>query len=324
MLDWCTVLVPLTFEFRAGRLLVIDESGEFVAEYGRGRRVRGSGSASVEVRAHRVKDLPYLWIDGNPAKFFQGHNVDGSEDPQIIRRFARAICRAIGAKIAGGHWYLNRVDVNRMYSVGSDDEAVCWLRATESVASVKYRGRGTLQSGTWYVGQKSRYWTLKAYAKGVEMRSKRPRGYSAWRSPSWSEALDFASGTVRLEFCFRRPELLRCGLRNLRKWDSDTADFLFSEYISRLDLPMNTGAAVDLSSMTSDERGVYLAWKAGEHLPALLSRSAFYRWRSRFRKAYGIDIGTEPRSGGDVIPLLRTLEAVPVAAPSSWLYDPAA
>ena len=324
MIDWCTVLVPLTREFRAGRLLLTDENGEFVAEYGRSRRVRGSGSASIEVRPHRVNEVPYLWIDGNPAKFFQGHNVDGVEDPLLIRRFARSICRAVGARIGGGHWYLNRVDVNRMFSVGSDDQAVRWLRATEAVASVKYRGRGTLQAGTWYVGQKSRYWTLKAYAKGVEMKQRRPRGYTLWRSPSWEQALEFSSGTVRLEFCFRRPELVRLGLRNLKKWDSGTADFLFSEYISRLQLPMNTGAAVDLSSMSSDERGVYLAWKAGEHLPALLSRSAFYRWRARFQKTYGIDIGTEPRAGGDVVPLLRTIEARPVSAPSAWVYHAAA
>ena len=321
MIDWSTVLVPITREFRAGRVLLTDQNGEFVAEYGRSLRVRGSGSSSIEVRPHLVNGQAYLWIDGNPAKFFQGHNVDGTEDPQLIRRFCRAICRAIGVRIAGGHWYLNRVDVNRMFSVGSDDQAVRWLRATEAVASVKYRGRGTLQAGTWYVGQRSRYWSLKAYAKGIEMKAKRPRGYSCWRSPSWAEALDFASGTVRLEFCFRRPELLRLKLRNLKYWDSSTADFLFSEYISRLELPMNTPASVDLSCMSSDERGVYLAWRAGEHLPALLSRSAYYRWRARFRQAYGIDIGTEPRAGGEVVPLLRTIEARPVSAPASWIYQ---
>ena len=324
MIDWCTVLVPLTREFRAGRLLLTDENGELLAEYGRGRRVRGSGSSSIEVRPHRVNERPYLWIDGNPAKFFQGHNIDGVEDPALIRRFVRSVCRVVGASIAGDHWFLNRVDVNRMFSVGSDDDAVAWLRATESVASVKYRGRGTLQAGTWYVGQKSRYWTLKAYAKALEMKAKRPRGYSCWRSPTWLEAVEFATGTVRLEFCFRRPELLRLGLRNLKRWDSGTCDFLFNKYISRLDLPMNTAASVDLRSMSADARGVYLAWKAGEHLPSLLSRSAYYRWRARFREQLGIDIGTDPRRGGDVVPLLRTIEARPVSAPAAWLYRPAA
>lgn len=326
MIDWATLLIPIRSHWVSGRVLLLSDSGEIVKEYGRSGRVRGSGSASIEVRDHRIDNRPYLWVDGNPAKFFQGHNVDGSESPDLLRRFGRAVARALGVEIAGGDWYVNRVDVNRMFRVGSgtDADAVRWLRATEKVATVKHRGRGTLQAGTWYVGQKSRRWTLKAYCKGVEMRSRRPRGYSLMRSPTWAEALEFSTGCVRLELCLRRPELLKSGYRLLRKWSGSTAGELFDMYVSRLDLPEKQAQRLDVAELSSAARGVYYAWKAGEHLPAIMSRAAFYRWRSFFRESYGIDVASDPLEGGDVVPLIRTLEARQVSAPPHWLYSPAA
>lgn len=320
MIDWSTLLVPIRRRWAgAGRLLLVSEFGEIEREIGRSGRLSGSWSSSVEISPHDVDGRPYVRIDGNPAKWFQGHNIDGIESPRLLRRFGRVVCARAGLSIAGGHWYLNRVDVTRSFRLPTDDDAAAWVRGLDRHATVQHRGRGVLTGGTWYLGKHSRRWSLKAYAKRPEMRAHRPRGYSSFSSPSWSDLVDWAEGVVRIELCIRRPELVSSGYRNLRAWNDGTSCALWDMYMSRVCLPEN-GRRLALDDLSSAARGVYYAWRAGEHLPSIYSRAAFYRWRRHFLDRYNIDIATDPAQGGEVVPLVRTLRADPVSAPSSWLY----
>lgn len=315
MIDWATVLVPIREPLDFGSVVFVGPGGEFQSECPRFHRV-GSAADSVSVRNHYVEGSGwFLYIDGNPAKFFQKHNAFGTDDPAIIWRFGRVVRRLLGARARGGDWFLNRIDINRSFRVGgTDDLAAAWLRSAEAVATVKHRGRGVTQAGTWYIGKNSRRWSLKAYVKSVEMRARNLRRFVG---VPIDKIIEWATGCVRIELVFRRMELQEKRLRALRHWTPEIVQSLYESYLERLNIPMNKPLEIsNLSELPPWELGIYHRWLSGEHLPASMSRSAFYRARARLR-AHGIDIGTDPLiAAGDVVPLLQVVAARPAVVPS--------
>jgi len=149
MIDWITCVVRADHDLAdidAGLFLMTGPGGEIERASERQLQVRGSHSASVVVRSHdpasdfgshpvagdslyqsRERSRHYVWIDGNPAKWLQGHNLYGTDDPDMIRYFVLDILRRLRIKpvqsgITGDiQCRINRIDVTRSFRLDSDE-----------------------------------------------------------------------------------------------------------------------------------------------------------------------------------------------------------
>lgn len=127
---------------------------------------------------------PGLVISGNPAKFFQGHNAFGSDD---CRWLAAHLCLQVLARLdfrltlmefnllQQGFTRLSRVDCTAMLDYGTNEEARQVSHHLGRVGSLPGRrsdGRATMRGDTAYFRERSRYWQLKTYPKGLEVTKK--------------------------------------------------------------------------------------------------------------------------------------------------------
>nr|AAN12267.1 truncated putative replication protein [Xanthomonas citri pv. glycines] len=187
MIDWLTMVVPCKHQtpIDGGKVLCVDANGELSWESKKKRRVEGSfgGSIGVATAAHEGPDpCTHLWIDGNPAKWFQGHNLWGTDDLHgLAVATIEALVEQLGltptdedrAAWAEGRIRLTRVDCTESFHLRSRREVLAWLASAEQTAHLANRGRGQLMKGsTLYFGKNSRRWSLKLYSKGQEIRAK--------------------------------------------------------------------------------------------------------------------------------------------------------
>lgn len=285
--------------------------------------VRGSWESSVHVRSDR-EGTHWLWIDGNPAKFLQGHNLFGSDDlPSLLSIFSGAVVERLGLPWDPedahqvGKGSLARVDVTGMYQVGNTAQVRSFLQAADQGATLSHRGRGQLtREGTLYWGKHSKRWALKMYCKADELQA-----HGLPETLLFPEELDdlkaFAEGKLRVEVVLRTLELKRLGLDTVGAWEPGTAERLFSEKLSGLHLPgAYRVAGEDVEQLAPRLRAAYLVWAQGEDLRAVYPRRSFYRYRAELLK-HGIDIAVRAPSPerSNVVPLVRILEATAVGVP---------
>ncbi|GEM_PF-323974 len=181
MIDWISADLPLIHSpIPAGRTIRLDSDGSVVFDYCESVKVQGSYDSSIHVRSYGSDGngkATILRIDGNPSKFLQGHNVFGCEDLiGLMTSLYTSIATRLNLKwdyeqlriIKTGEYDIRRIDINRMFEVGSLDRARAWLRAAELQSSTRH-GRCTRKGGTAYWGMNSRRWALKAYIKSEEL-----------------------------------------------------------------------------------------------------------------------------------------------------------
>ena len=294
----------------------------------------GSYESDVQVSACPVRGT--LIIDGNPTKFFQGHNVFGTDD---IHGLATAISLHVLGKLPQlnvqehdlanmhmGRIELARTDLTGMYSLGTQAHATSAVRAMGERATMRHRGRANIsREGTAYWGKHSRRTSIKAYAKGVEIRD-----HKMHRDlPYYDEIFTWAQDKLRIEVVLRGMELKDRGLNLLANWQQNTAAQLYAEFVGKLNVPDNIELdppAVD--ALKPRLRLAYDSWMRGTDLRVALPRKTFYRYRAELLE-HGIDIVTVRPSPAksNVLPLVRILEAKPVSVPewaigTSAFFDP--
>lgn len=327
MIDWLTLRVCSEFAPQAGHVVSID--GDGVVEWRTPKRqmVEGSHSARVSVRTvpwGGKHVLGNLEISGNPSKFLQGHNLFGSDDLLgVARAFIRAVFASVGfepsaneqAAIDQGAVWLTRIDVNRNSDFGTEPRALAAIRALAECAHLSHRGRGSLVGeGTVYWGQKSRYFSLKAYAKRQELR-KHPLCATL---PMVTELQRFSEGIVRREATISGRELRHRKLHVLLNWAKlgVTPGALFDELFGRLTISEATmKEPAELDQVPPKLRSVYQLWADGHDLRTIFARPTFYRHRKALL-ALGVDIAVkQPREVSNVVPLVVTLVGREVGVP---------
>lgn len=346
MIDWLTMVVPCKHPtpIDGGKVLCIDADGELSWESKKKRRVEGSfgGSIGVATAAHEGPDpCTHLWIDGNPAKWFQGHNLWGTDDLHgLAVATIEALVEQLGltptdedrAAWSEGRIRLTRVDCTESFHLRSRAEVLAWLRSAEQTAHLANRGRGQLMKGsTLYFGKNSRRWSLKLYSKGQEIRA---TGHGQDAVLALPHAVEWADKTLRAELTLRGMELQRLNLAYVGQWsDKDSpGDGVTLELLrSRLEgMTMTTTANLPadvLDSMRPALRMAYQSWESGSDLRAILPHRTFYKFRKELL-VHGIDIATlVPKEVSNVVPLFKTLEAVPAAIPdwavgTNLYYEP--
>lgn len=324
MIDWLKFRVPFKPDREIGgeRVMVIDPEGVIRSEWLKPLPVVGSHDGSLRVSCCPISGD--LVIDGNPAKWFQGHNLFGSSDVRglaveaahaIFARVDLGVTEQVFQALERGAFDVLRVDVTEMYSLRTRAAVRSALRSLEFHARMKHRGRGLMRGETLYFGQHSRRWAAKIYSKGDEIAV---RGHGIPMSvPSAIELHEWADDKLRLEFVIRAMELTRRDLSAGHNWCDTTAENLHRELLTKLEIPhMIELPSATLSELPGRLQLAYEAWKRGDDLRARVSRPTFYRYRQELLK-HGIDIAVlqakEPSS--NVVPLIQILRAVPAGVP---------
>lgn len=334
MIDWLSMVVPMRHltPITGGNVLSIKPSGEVEWQCSKRTTVEGSFSTGLQVRtaSHTADQCTHVEISGNPVKFFQGHNLWGTDDAAAL---AVATCRAVASILSidvsgadeaawlDGQFQFTRIDVTQSFHLGSRAEVLAWLRSAEQTAHLSHRGRGQLVKGsTLYFGKQSRRWSLKLYSKGQEIIAKGHGQDSILELP---HAVAWADKTLRAELTLRSMELKRQNLSQGHEWmhhdgvpSAVTVQLLRDRFGG---MTMTTTAHLDaaiLESLRPALRMAYQSWESGSDLRAILPHRTFYKYRSELLP-HGVDIATlVPRDAvSNVVPLFKTLEAVPVGVP---------
>lgn len=314
-----------------GQVLSIKPNGEIEWACHKRSAIRGSYSSEIHIRTakHTADQNTHIEISGNPVKFFQGHNLWGTDDLQglaiaTVQHIANALNIGDSADReawATGDIQLTRVDCTQSFHLESSGAVMAWLRAAEQTAYLSHRGRGQLTKGsTLYFGKHSRRWSLKLYAKGQEVRR---AGHGQESIMALPAALDWADKTLRVELTLRSMELKRLGKSLVSAWSTDYHDFsgvtdeLLRQRFEGMTMTTTTTLPADtIQSFRPALRTAFLSWQSGVDLREVLTRPTFYRYRKELL-IHGIDIATlMPKdTPSNVVPLFKTLEAVPAPIP---------
>ena len=333
MIDWISMVVPCRHvqPITGGRVVSVKPTGEVEWQCSRRATVDGSFSTGLQVRTatHTVDPCTHLEISGNPVKFFQGHNLWGTDDlaalaVATIRHLVELLpLSPTPADIASwlrGDIQLTRVDVTESFHLPSQAAVLAWLRAAEQTAHLSHRGRGQLVKGsTLYFGKNSRRWSLKLYSKGQEIRAK---GHGQDAILGLPSAVEWAQRTLRAELTLRSMELQRIGLAAVSAWldldgvTSGVTRELLAERLGAMTMTVTSHLPPEvLEGFRPALRMAYQSWEAGADLRAILPKATFYKHRAELLP-HGIDIATlMPREVSNVVPLFKTLEAVPAPVP---------
>lgn len=333
MIDWLTMVVPMRHAapLNAGHVISIEPGGAIEWRTDKRLQVEGSHDARLSVRTatHTADPCTHVEIKGNPVKFFQGHNLWGTDDlPALAVATCHAVADLLGivpapddvARWLAGDIRLTTVDVTESFHLNNRGEVLAFLRSAEQTAHLAHRGRGQLVKGsTLYFGRNSRRWALKLYAKGPEIERKGHRQEIILALPS---AKAWADRTLRAELRVMSMELRRLKLDHVRDWFS--LDELPSAVTARMLRDRFEGMTMTTTAHLSAEvmdglrpalRVAVQAWESGSDLRASLPHRTFYKYRKELLP-HGIDIATRmPREVSNVVPLYRVLEAKPAQVP---------
>lgn len=339
MIDWLTFVAPCEHSARlhGGVVASIRPDGSVEWETYKPKVLQGSHDSRLQVRSHDGA-CSQVKVSGNPAKWFQGHNLWGSDDvPALVLSLLDSLSERPDLGLSpteenraawrAGDVALTRVDVTESFHLPSRADVLAWLRAAEQTAHLSHRGRGQLTKGsTLYFGKHSRRWSLKLYSKGEELEAKDHRQDSVMDLP---HARAWADRSLRAELTLRGMELRRRGLGLCSSWhhfDLDAgavpAALLFPVLEGMTMTTTTTLSAEVLASFRPTLRAAFAAWEAGHDLRSMFPRPTFYKFRKELLP-HGIDIATvQQHEVSNVVPMMRFLEAVPAGVPDWAMGTP--
>lgn len=340
MIDWLTFVAPLAHEpgeggpLWCGQVLstVPDpEQGEAIAwAVWKRRQLEGSHSSVIQVQSTTLEGRPAIWVSGNPAKWFQGHNVFGSDDlAGLVLEMLHRICGSLSitptaddlADWHAGNVHLSRVDLTRSIQLGTRARVRNALRALDSTARLKHRGRGHFHGDSLLFGKGSRRWSLTLYAKGPELDlHKLPLMLAETSIPQ------HADGLLRVELRLLAMQLAEEQHSTVASWGEFTPEELHRRYTEGLEIAdASMLDAATLDGLPGRLQLAYTSWREGHDLRAILPRNTFYRYRTELLK-HGVDIGVkQERTGPDmanVVPLRAVITGEAVEVPAWALGTP--
>lgn len=327
MIDWGLVLFPLIHHpINSGEVVSITPDGE--VEWSSPKRIQATGSYEKAVSIKSVGGTgdgmaTHLWVNGNPSKFLQGHNVFGSDDIiSLMSDLFDVIAKQHNLRptlqelhqIRTGDYELKMVDINYSYSLPSKSDVLSFIRALEFKAKTRH-GRPSTKGGTLYFGKNSRRWALKFYCKAEEIQTKRgriPHELSGLGIENW------ADNKLRIELRLLSKQLLELDILKVKDLCVDKVPCVFNEYLRKVEMSEQIALSDELMiGLPNKLKSTYTLWLEGHDLRDMLSKSAYYRHRADL-KEFGINIDLRPESTKktNVVPLIRVLEAKPASIPT--------
>jgi II/X family phage/plasmid replication protein len=329
MIDWVTAIIPCQHPEKVfgGNVSSITPEGEIEWRVEKKQQVPGTHEANFSVKS---LDDKTLYLDGNPSKWLQGHNLFGSDNlmglvEAVLHRLTPLLkltpTESDLAAWWSGNYELKRVDCTAMWNLPRRADVRSWLRAAEHQAKSRH-GRPIMRGGTLYFGQNSRRWTIKFYSKGDELEAS-GKGH---KLPSNIHEYDnlklWADSKLRGELTLRSMQLKDKGLNLASKWTEETPLDMLITYIEGLDMAeqFSLTPAV-LEGLPGRLMAVYFLWQEGKDLRAMYPKATFYRYRSELLK-HGIDVAIrQPSKPDNIIPLVRVLRPEAVAQIPKWAVD---
>ncbi len=343
MIDWFRGEIPfLHVPIPTGRVLSIDLDGTVEWEAVKSIQCRGSYESSIKIRSgggDGKGNATTLLIDGNLAKFLQGHNIFGSLDLNyLVLHVFKKICTEHSehlqsvsgsqlelyksySEIKKGNYLVKMLDINFLFELGNDQSVESWLHAAEMVARTR-NGRSCRDKGTVYLQKNSRRWAMKFYNKYRECIATKSKKHKLNDYLAKLGLSDFVLGKLRAELRLMSLELKDMGLTHGRHFTEAKLIALFNEYMGRINMKAQaTLIDEQLLKLPRPLQSTYEHWRHGVSLKDLLPQNTFYRHR-RGLLEQGIDITMPPSDPerNNVIPLMRVVEAVPVQIPQ-WAFD---
>ncbi len=346
MIDWLTFVAPLSHvvgpsgPFYAGEIVstMIDSSAPhgIRPEWHVLKRTElvGSYSSTIQVRStFDEAGRPALWVSGSPAKWFQGHNIFGSDYlPGLVLEMLERVCRARGlvptpadrAAWLAGCIKLLRVDVNFSYCFVSLAVVRNALFSLDATANLKHRGRGHFTGDSLLFGSKpggrtgSRRWSLMFYAKGAEISL--PGRRLPTELPNVEQLFSHAQGLLRLEVRVLSLQLVDEGLQFVSAWSDNTASDLHARLTAGLQISEASMHSPDsrVQGLRPAVQGAFALWQAGSDLREIYPKATFYRHRAELLQ-HGVDIAIKcpvaSREPSNVVPLRVVLQGRPAGIP---------
>lgn len=329
MIDWITGVFPFYYNglLGDGEVLVVSPTGELERRTIKRKVVTGSYESNITIRTRNVDEFGNtceVELSGNPVKFLQGHNLFGTLDTvnlvySALERISSALDVEQPLRFYDawrlGLGTISRVDINRMYSLGSRSNVLQWLHSASN--SSRTRSQSAVTKGsTVYWNKESRRWSVKAYSKGQEVEL--PRNNKPGMVDFNQYIKEWADDKLRIELTLKSNELRRLSLHTLSEFAKVEPYDLFEEYREKLVMADQIELDFDLiHSLTGAVRNTYSSWLLGLDCRSIMSKPTFYRHRKELLK-YGIDISiAKPKS--NVVPLVRTIVLEPASVPD-WAH----
>lgn len=359
MIDWLSIIVPYDGpEIGGGRTVVLDDSGVILFEKLHPLAVEGSFSNKVTVKslpaysvenrkplhmANPEKYLPGayygeeekqvpgamvkggLYISGNPAKFFQGHNLFGSGRVfPLVYDFVRAVTAAVGVvsvpmmrAVREGNFYLTRIDLTASFELENIFQVRTWLKSATAYASGKNQKISDYDGKTLYMGEYSRRKTVKLYCKADDLKA---HPLSLKLSKEQTIFLTkWAQNKLRAEVTLRNMALRDMGMRHGSAWQLEGIEsMIYGREIGNLKLSGDynlTEEEIDL--MPKRYRAAFQLYLQGFDLAEMYSRNTYYKYKKYFFEEYQVNISLPvvEKKKTNVVPLMRVLEARPAIIP---------
>lgn len=353
MVDWLSVELPdpVGLPINDGHVCRLGPDGSLSWSTACRRSLEGSWSSNMTFRAVSADyagsgDNRALWelqaasgagpmasgleVSGNPAKFLNGHNLFGSDDPLVLLR--GVVERAAPVLWPGlnplpdfdfASATVSRIDLTGAWLLDRAEDVVPFLRAMEERVWCPYRGRGVMNDvGTLYYGftkkgKRAKDWQLKLYSKGLDITA-HPLPAAAYGVEG---LLDEVNRTIRVELTLRTAELKRLGLSRVGDWTPAKVGEIWRCYVDKLNFGdgFKLDRAVEDLASNPDLKPRHLtaiaAWKAGHDMRSLYrAKATLYRVRNEIMELTGIDVFV-PVPKSNVVPLRRVVTAQPALRP---------
>lgn len=326
MIDWITAVIPCsnfdTSQLQDGKFCKVRPDGGLEWEKEIGKDIPGSYDSNIRVSNDQGCYSSHIRIDGNPAKWLQGHNLFGSND--LIGLVKEVLCRLtliLDLRPSEndirlwetGCYLLKRVDCTEMWVLPRKEDVFAWLHAAQFQAKSRC-GKGVMSGNTLYFQKNSRRWALKFYSKGEEISIK---GHTLPTDiPHYQNLHNFAENKLRGEVVLRRPQLEKLGLDYAVNWKVETPYIMLREHLGRLDMSDQFNLTIEkIHGLTPRLQMTYASWMRGDDLRSILPKTSFYRYRRELLE-FGVDISvSKPNENRKPILLTDVLKKEPASTP---------
>jgi II/X family phage/plasmid replication protein len=325
MIDWLTCIIKIDHNpINGGRLISFDENGVELFNVKKSARIEGSYSTSVRVKSQGALTsgglATELFIDGNPSKLLQGHNIFGSLDIKelmhglllhfsnnnlITFNFHDACAALDSARVV-------RIDITHSLRFDSRLHVRAYIKQLSQVAHTR-TGRPMQKQWTLAFNPNSQRWNLIVYSKGDEV-SKRKAHVDF---PHTEYIQSEADRLCRIELRLRSKELIELKLNTIGALTPQTLTELYADYLGRVKMNESIEATSDqLSKIPKVIRHTYLCWKSGIAIQSEMSEPTFYRHR-KILLTIGVDISTPYTdvAAKNVVPLTKVITGEPYKIP---------
>jgi II/X family phage/plasmid replication protein len=338
MIDWVKAIVPWRHgtPLNSGQIISVNPDGSIEWSTAKRLCVRGSYEQTIQLLTDTESWDPVdqlyrnLIIDGNPVKFFQGHNLWGTDDLiGLMSEVVHLLCTVLAMPILdtdwdmiiNGYYKLNRVDSTVMLNLGNNADVEAALYSLERTGYMPYKGQSVMKKGTVYFGPNSRRESLKLYNKLTEINAK---GHTLPPElAALPELLKWVEGKLRVENTLRAMELNDRGLALAANWNETIPQEVVLTSLAKLNMSENyTLTPKALKALPPRLVAVYHLWKEGHDMKKMYPRKTFYRYRKQLQENARIDIavkqGNRPEPAPNVIEFRRVLSPTLVTGIPDW------